>query len=290
MKKSNYIDNQNLKELTKFPDLLGTYKECISERKTPFNFLWLLWLLPFVFMLVALLQKGNKWDAGIWKGLTIEFVIFSIPILVYTCVWFVRRQKGKKVLIFQNGFIVQHYSFFGKLDSEDVYDYNKVSAMVNPKTMHFGRVYGIPVYRCTEVELWVREKDYTEYNPLNGRYKNRYETKNNYNFCGHAISTIVDDWTRYLLNLKYEEMQRYGYVVFEVPGYGEVKICNGYIVIDGLRLDENNMRYKFEDGSLYLYYRKSYASDELGQFEIPVNYMYNSMTFLILLQNLVGIK
>lgn len=284
MKKKVYLDNQDYRTLTQYTSELGAYKECISGRKERYNYLNIIIFSPFLLFTLPGIQYG------MWLPAIIGGICFLTPILVTLIIWFIKRRKSGRVLIFEHGFILQECSFSGKTIEEYVYDYDEVIGMFMPRTRIFKRFNGIPLYQYTETALWVKTTDFNEYDLLEGRYSNKKEKQNGYNYYGHAIRTILNNWTFYLINKLQKDFNKDGYIIFPIADYGEIKFAKGYFELNDLRFNNSNTSNYLENGHLYLQYRQIENPEIIETIDFDINYMYNADAFLFFLNQYIEIN
>lgn len=251
---------------TNIPDEgLGEFLIGLTEEKTTFNWLHLLWnLIPIGGQFVFAMHVFNH--------------LFA-------------KLRPARVLIYKNGFIKQELNGSGKIKSQTVVDYNETNALSYIKTRRYTVTYGIRKYTTTDVELSILDSDNVREKILSGDYHNENETDGNYNFIGYACNAINNSWRQFAIEKFNREMASKGYATFHTPS-GEVQLGKDFIKTNGVVVT-SGFKYYFDEGSLYLLPNAGegdHFRNKSDKVRIDVAQMFNKDVFLLAIDQFFGVR
>lgn len=209
-KKAKYRDIRDYRRLTDITDVPGRYIECVSERKTPFI-------------------EGQYW---IFFFLIVPFIFLPLFIIL-VIQWWWKRLTGRRVLVFDKGFIVQKVGFNGKPKDEQVFHFSIIKGLTTQKTLVYNRVYGIPVYSGTTAELDAVFNDNDVLIALKGVYRNKHDNPKKHSFISDAINAIYHSRYNFRMKEIRAQFERSGTATFFIPGHGDIRFGKDYLSIGG---------------------------------------------------------
>ena len=250
---------------TLIPDFgLGQFVEGYTDERKPFNWQNLLWIL---FPIVGL-----------------------VIILIFAIGHFMSKLSKGRVLIFEKGFVVQDLSSSGKVKLEVPYRFDELKGISMPKIRQYQNIYGIRKYNATNFDVNALTTDNAIINVMSGSYRNEGDFPNGYNFEGYASHAIVNHWSDHALKRINRELKEKGCITFYTPS--PIVVGNGYVKYEDKTVS-NPFKYYFDNGSLHLLPEKeagSHFAKKHDELVIPVNSMYDSALFLMVISRLLGIK
>ena len=247
------------------PTDLGKFLQGYTNERVPFNWKLLLWnLLPI---------------AG-----TVMFIIFLSQYL-----W--ERQRPKRILIFENGFIKQQLTYSGQVRKYNTFKYSDLSGILYEHTRRYQNIYGIRRYITTDIKLSVLDSNNKPTKIFSGTYKNEYEIDGHYNFIGYACNAINNSWLNIAVQRFNNQLSALGYGKF-ITKNGEVRVNKDFISVNGEYVT-SVCKYSFDNGYLYLYPNENRDSNRKHRSQsviINISQMYNKEVFLLALNKFYGIK
>lgn len=195
-----------------------------------------------------------------------------------------------RVLIYENGFIVQEVRFKEILE-EYVFNYSGLKEISVTKTRIYKENYHSRVYQETSVEVNARGVDKQEYEVAKGLYKDEHEKKADHGFIGCVVDAIMERWNPIALQRFNDEFAQKGYGTFR-SDLSNIEISRNYIKVDD-RVIESPFRYGLSEGILYIYPQiddNAHFQQKIGPMEINIAEMYNKDVFLLAANQLLGIN
>lgn len=273
---------------------LGEFKECLAQSKDPFTWpyvvLLVIFLLPWIMGTGKIIMNSHGQIQNLKESMgAIGFLslITVIPALVVIFYWYYRHTHGYRLFLFSKGFVVQKMKSQTKVRWEEIYPFERIESLLLRKEIIYSYRRGVQRYLATQLELYVRFKDFEEDVAFKEKVRNQFDNIKKYIFIEWACHDILKAWTDYKLPLVLDEIRRNGIATFGVPGFGHIDVGPNFVSANGIKMPADVLIVR-ERGS-----KLTFIPDEVFDFdaiEVDLSDMPNSTVFMALLRDVLHLN